>query len=260
MTAASVAWLTVVPVKGLRALEVEAADVDLAGIRGDRRFVVVDERGHLVNGKRAGSLMRVVADTADGDGTLTLRFADRTAVSAPVRLGEETDLHAYGEVRAARAVEGPWGAALSAVAGFPVQLVAPRAPGDGLDRRAEGALTLLSTRSLAAVGQSLRQPAIDRRRFRMSVGVTGVGAFEEESWSGQVVRAGTVTMRVLGNVGRCAVTTKDPDSGVADLDTLGALRALREGADTTEPLPLGVWASVLEPGRVRVGDAVVVER
>jgi uncharacterized protein YcbX len=59
-----------------------------------------------------------------------------------------------------------------------------------------------------------------------------------------------------GNVGRCAITTQNPDSGRPDLDTLGALARYRREVETTEPLPFGVHAAVAEPGRVRVGDPV----
>ena len=59
----------------------------------------------------------------------------------------------------------------------------------------------------------------------------------------------------VGDVGRCAVTTRNPDTGEVDLDTLKTLAAYRpEGR--TEPLPFGVHAAVVQPGRVRVGDGV----
>ena len=56
-------------------------------------------------------------------------------------------------------------------------------------------------------------------------------------------------------VGRCAVTTHDPDTGVRDLDTLRILARYRP-PDSGEPLPIGVWGGVEQPGIVRVGDAV----
>jgi uncharacterized protein YcbX len=69
------------------------------------------------------------------------------------------------------------------------------------------------------------------------------------------VSIGGAVVAPVGDVGRCAVTTKNPDTGEVDLDTLGTLAAYRrEGR--TEPLPFGVHAAVVQPGRVRVGDAV----
>ena len=97
---------------------------------------------------------------------------------------------------------------------------------------------------------------VDGRRFRMLLEIDGVGAHEEDKWIGGEVQAGDAVLRFNGDVGRCVVTSHDPDLGVTDLDTLGTLaRYRREGR--TEPLPFGVYGSVVSPGRVRVGDAVV---
>jgi uncharacterized protein YcbX len=63
-----------------------------------------------------------------------------------------------------------------------------------------------------------------------------------------------------GNVGRCLITSRDPDTGVVDLPTLDILREYRGDLDTTEPLPFGIYGSVVEPGAIRVGDSVTVDR
>ena len=70
------------------------------------------------------------------------------------------------------------------------------------------------------------------------------------------MRVGDALLRVTGNVGRCAATTRQPDTGVVDFKTLHHLRAYRGDVPTTEPLPFGVHARVLAPGRVRLGDPV----
>jgi hypothetical protein len=98
--------------------------------------------------------------------------------------------------------------------------------------------------------------AVDERRFRMNFGIDGLGEHEEDEWLGRRVRLGAAAVVPQGNVGRCAVTTQNPDSGAPDLDTLKALAAYRGVVETTEPLPFGVYAAVAQPGRVRLGDPV----
>lgn len=58
-------------------------------------------------------------------------------------------------------------------------------------------------------------------------------------------------------MGRCIVTTRDPEGEAVDLPTLDLLRSYRAGLARSEPLAFGVYGAVLEPGTVRVGDAVV---
>jgi len=48
----------------------------------------------------------------------------------------------------------------------------------------------------------------------------------------------------------------DPDRGVVDLQTLHVLKRTRDDVPSSEPLPLGVWAEVIQPGDIRIGDAV----
>jgi uncharacterized protein YcbX len=158
-------------------------------------------------------------------------------------------------------VLGGFSDALSTHCGTPVRLMAAPPERTGIDRGSEGAATLLSVASLARLRSEAATPdAIDARRFRMTFGVEGVGAHEEDTWVGRDVRLGDAVVRVLGNVGRCALTTRDPETGVVDFKTLHHLKAYRDRVATTEPLPFGVHARVVVPGRVRLGDGVALEQ
>jgi uncharacterized protein YcbX len=85
--------------------------------------------------------------------------------------------------------------------------------------------------------------------------IDGVEPHEEDTWLGHRVTIGEAVIAPVGEVGRCAVTTRNPDTGVFDFDTLNVLAGYRrEGV--VEPLPFGVWCDVAVRGRVRVGDVV----
>jgi hypothetical protein len=94
----------------------------------------------------------------------------------------------------------------------------------------------------------------------MLIEIDGVEAHAEDAWVGHAVRIGEASVAFEGHVGRCLITSRDPDTGVVDLPTLDILRDYRRDLDTTEPLPFGVYGRVLEPGTVRVGDAVLLDR
>jgi uncharacterized protein YcbX len=119
-----------------------------------------------------------------------------------------------------------------------------------------GAASLLGTGSLRALARILDVDEVDGRRFRMNFGIEDLGEHEEDTWLGRRVRLGEAIVVPQGHVGRCAVTTQNPDTGAPDLDTLKALAAYRGVIETTEPLPFGVYAAVAQAGRVRLGDAV----
>ncbi len=256
----SVAWISIAPVKGLALVQPEQIELERFGVRDDRRFYLVNEEGRLVNGKRLGRLVGVVPAYDEQAGTLSLRLPDGSVVGGVIALGEPVTTSFYGRPVPGREVEGPWSRALSEWAGSPLRLIAPDEPGVGVDRGRRGAATLLSVAALDELARAAGAAGpVDGRRFRMLLGVGGVEAHAEDGWLGRRVRVGEAVVVPRGNVGRCAVTTQDPDTGVRDLDTLGALERYRGQLESTEPLPFGVWAEVVEPGRVRLGDPVEPE-
>jgi hypothetical protein len=191
------------------------------------------------------------------DGRLALRFADGAVVEGDVELGEPVETSFYGRPVVGRIVEGPWSDALSEVAGKRLRLVRTEREGDGQDRGGRAGATLVSTASLDSLAAAAGvEGPVDGRRFRMTIGVEGVSPHAEDGWLGHRVRVGGAVVVVRANVGRCAVTTLDPDRGVRDLDTLGAIADYRGHVPTSEPLPFGVWCEVVEPGPVAVGDPI----
>jgi uncharacterized protein YcbX len=249
-----VAWISHSPVKGLALQQLDECELTEAGVAGDREFFLVDENDRLVNSKGLGVLQQIVPRYDEEAEVLTLTFPDGSTISQ--RIGFDGSLGArFWKVSVdVRVVDGPWSEAISDFAGRNLRLV--RASGPAPDRRRSGAATLLGTGSLHALARMLGVDDVDGRRFRMNFGIDGLREHEEDGWLGRRVRLGEAIVVPQGNVGRCAVTTQNPDTGAPDLDTLKALAAYREDLETTEPLPFGVYAAVAQPGRVRVGDAV----
>ena len=199
------------------------------------------------------------AELVDGDPLL--RFPDGSEVVGDVELGERIVTSFFGRPVEGRLVEGPWNDALADYVGRPVRLARTEREGDGVDRGRLAGSTLVSTGSLEALRDAAGEDGpVDGRRFRMTIGIEGVEAHGEDGWIGSQVCVGRATVAVREHVGRCAVTTLDPDRGIRDLDTLGTIAAYRGDVQTREPLPFGVWCEVVEPGRVAVGDPVEVAR
>jgi uncharacterized protein YcbX len=251
---ARVSWISLTPVKATRLHVVDEVDLLESGVRGDRRFYFVTEAGRLVSDKDCGALQTIEAHYDEQEDALSMTFLDGRQLGQAVERGEEVTTIFHKRPRPARLVVGPWAEAVSSLMGERVRLVEPARPAP--DRGRGGAASLLATSSLGALASQLGVDSVDHRRFRMNFGVDGIDAHEEDGWRGRRVRVGTAVVIPQGHVGRCAITTQDPDTGQVDLDTLKALAAYRGDLDTTEPLPFGVHAAVAEPGRVRVGDAV----
>ena len=250
---AHVVRISVAPIKSLGLVHPDEVELEPGGVRGNRRFWLRDESGALYAGKRDGAMQRIRPEWDEGTRRLALTFPDGDRVEGVVEVGEPVEAELYKLPRASRRVIGPWEAALSDYVGRPLTLL--WADDGAVDRTPRGgSVSLVSRASL----ERLREEAgmdepVDGRRFRMLFEIDGVGAHEEDEWMGSEVRVGDATIVVNGDIGRCVVTSRNPDTGVPDWPTLITLASYRrEGVN--EPLPFGVYGSVVSPGKVRMGD------
>jgi hypothetical protein len=248
--------ISIAPVKSLGLVHPEEVELGPRGVTGDRRFWLVDGAGRLYNNKRCGPMVQIHQEWDEDLRTLALTLPDGERVEGVVELGEPVDAVLYRHPLPSRRVVGPWEAAISQVAGEPLTLL--WADEHATDRGYRGGdISLVSVASLERLSETgARAETVDGRRFRMLFEIDGVEAHAEDAWLDTQVRVGDAVLVLNGDVGRCVVTTHDPDTGVTDFDTLGTLAQYRrEGRN--EPLPLGVYGAVTVPGRVRVGDQVV---
>ena len=246
--------ISIAPVKALGLVHPDEVILEGGGVAGDRRFWLRDNSGKLVNGKRDGTLMQIRPEWDESTRRLVLTFPAGGRVEGVVELGDPVAAEMYGDPRPSHLVIGPWQEAISRFLGRRIELLwadgsaADRAPGGGT-------VSLVSEASLERLREEMRTGgAIDGRRFRMLFEIDGVDAHEEDRWIGREVRVGEATIVVNGDIGRCVVTSRDPDTGVVDLPTLIALASYRRNG-ITESLPFGVYGAVVLPGRVRLGDA-----
>ena len=248
--------ICVAPVKALHVVNPDEVELTRAGVVGDRRFWLVDRTRRLVNGKGRPELMRVRPEWDEVSRRLALAFPDGSVVEGEVEPGEPVEAELYGMPHPSRAVPGPWQDALSDFVGKRLTLLWSEGGAQDRGRDQGGWASLVSRGSLERLRAEagIAEP-VDGRRFRMLFEIDGVEPHAEDAWIGNRVEIGEAVIAPVGDVGRCVVTTCDPDTTVSDLDTLKLLARYRpEGV--TEPLPFGVYCDVVVAGRVSVGDAV----
>ena len=251
-----VVGLAVTAVKATRLRQVDRIDLGRDGVHSNRRFYLIDARDRMINGKLIGELQRVIADYSDAQRTLRLELPDGRVVEDVIRLGCDVTTKFFSQTTQGHVVEGPWSPALSDCFGRTLRLVEVGDRATAVDRGPGGAVSLISRASLARLAHAGGADSIDSRRFRMLIEIDGVSAHAEDRWVGGAARIGEARIGFGGHVGRCLITSRDPDTGKVTLPTLEMLGDYRTGLDTTEPLPFGIYGEVLEPGTVRVGDAV----
>lgn len=247
--------------KGFAQQEVQSLRLAVGGVVGDRRFVIAAADDRVLYSTHLDSLARATAawepgpdpcDTqAAGNGHLRLSLGGGADVEGEVILGEAVAGRAFADRPVpGRVVHGPFSEALSDLLGRHARLLFV-AVGVG----SPGPVTMLGDGSVERLARELGLDALDPRRFRMTIEVEGLAPHAEDAWEGTRIRLGEATLAVAGQVPRCVLTTRDPDTRRRDHDVLRALLAYRDRTTDGEA-PLGMYATVVEPGVVRRGDAV----
>jgi uncharacterized protein len=219
------------PVKSMAAEQLEEIDVSWAGFAGDRRWAFV--RTQIPRSGFPWMTIREKASMLE----YVPRFLEpdrpdksRTMVRTPA--GEEID------------VVDP---ALAASLGEGVRVIKQ-------DRGAFDAmpLSLITTQSVETLG-GLLGVSLDPQRFRPNLLVEAVdgGATPEEGWVGSTLRIGGLAMRADQQDERCVIVNIDPSTGERDPAVLKTLARERSSC-------IGIYGSTVEPGRVAIGDPVVL--
>ncbi len=123
-----------------------------------------------------------------------------------------------------------------------------RVPGRGMTDSDFPSITLCNMASHRAVEQKLGRD-LSIHRWRGNIWFDGLPVWEEFDWLGGDVQIGEAVFHVRERTDRCAATTANPDTGVRDADTLGAL-------GTWGHQDFTVRAEVKQGGAIRVGDKV----
>lgn len=216
------------PVKSMGGESLESVQVNRHGLIGDRRFAVVEEDGRLVAGKT------------------NKRFRRRDAVFAYRAFTSASGVRVVRGLDAWNAESAELDRELSEEMGAQVRV----RPADAEPFHDAGRVSLVSDASLQWCRDRLGVDA-DARRLRANLVVSAREAFAEESWFGADLMIGGSVLRVVRPIVRCRVIDVAQDGVSTTTPWLSALGAERE-------LQIGVYADVVRPGIVSVGDALQV--
>jgi len=251
--------LSTTPVKGLQLHHPDSVRLTADGAAGDRLFYLVDQDGTLQSCTRNPGLYGLYGLRATYDPEsrhLEVSRGDEVLLSRTVEPAEAvgTDMWGLRTIRSDLLADPDWSDLFSDVVGRPVRLVQARRAAYDVHP-----VTLLGTGSVDELARRAGRTEVDARRFRMLIEFSGGDPHVEDSWCDGLLTVGEAVVRVGGPVHRCAATTRNPDTGVVDLQALREIKAYRGRQDSVFGLGsnFGVYADVVEPGRISVGDVLV---
>jgi uncharacterized protein YcbX len=246
------------PVKGCHREDLDTAEVEPWGLRGDRRWLIVDATtGKGLTQREEPRLTRIHPTLVPGG--LVLRSPGSKDLDVAEPDGAARTVHVYRhELKAVPApTAGAWLTALLgrevwlAHLGDPAQRAVDPEYGEPGDRVsfADGYPLLLTTlASLDALNAALDAP-VPMTRFRPNVVLDGDVPWAEDGWAR--LRIGDVPFRGPKPCSRCVVTTTDQETGERGREPLRTLGRIRK-----HPLGLLFGLNLIPDatGVISVGD------
>lgn len=271
-----VAQLWSYPVKSMMGGTVPSVDISSLGIVGDRHWALRDlERGGIRGAKKIGGIMQFSAERT-ADGSVNITCPDGSVVSSSSASADEAISSALGHRVALESLpvdgnldhfrRGPGDGndpiqelrgifgrepeePLPNFASFPPEIVEFESP-PGTHHDC-WPLMIMTTSALRALADALPGSRIDERRFRPSIVIDGAeDGHPEFGWTGRTASIGTAVVEFLDPCPRCVMITRRIN------DDLPEDRAILRHVVRDLDQNVGVYARVIAPGSVSVGDGV----
>jgi uncharacterized protein YcbX len=268
-TSVRISSLAQYPIKSCGGMELERAEIDASGLRGDRLLFLIDEKGEalgqeelprmaLIKPSIVGSDLVVVAPDTNslelavvdqGESRQTKHWEDEAPaidqgdeaarwfsefLETPCRLMASTEVHKRPVPEKYRHIFSAEQSRFAAVA----------------------PILLTSEASLADFNSRVKKP-IRMNRFRQNLVVEGSAPFHEEWWVR--LRIGDLELEKVASSERCGVTQLNQETAERGIEPIRTLAKYRKQPGGVEGgIVFGVYFRPIGPGILNLGDEVTV--
>jgi uncharacterized protein YcbX len=253
--------ITIYPVKSCAGIDLDCVTLDRFGPIGDRRWLLVDERGRFLSQRDQPRMALVRVEQVQGG--IRLSLGDNSIQAAiPGTDASEVRVSVWGDSMFALLADSGAGEWLSAELGRPCRLVympdTCRRLVDGLYARegetvsfADGfPLLLISQASLDDLNSRLDSP-VPMNRFRPNLVVSGCDSFAEDGW--RRIGIGDVEFDVAKPCSRCVIPSIDQATAQRDEQINRVLASYRR---FNGQVMFGQNLLYQRAGKLSVGDPV----
>lgn len=268
MSIPHISQLVIFPIKSLGPVALQEVEVDALGLVGDRRFMLVSDSGQFITQRTRPDLTRFVLKFY-GDDYLILDQKTQMHRVLPVNpvLGALIDVSLWDdEIRVREVADGisVWFSELlkESVRLVHIQSEAPRVIqskyqtiGSQQSSFADSLPVLVASEASYQAVEKQLGTSFDWMRFRANIIVSGVEAFDEDTWSEFSI--GSVHLSGAKPCARCQLINVEPSTGDVDKSVLAALSTFRK---VEHKVYFGQQAVPIVHGKLAVGDQIQIQK
>ena len=241
------------PVKGLSAEALDQAELTAGGyFPGDRLFAIENGPSGFdpLNPEHQPKIKFLMLMRDEQLAKLSTHYDDASGVLTIARDGKQVCRANLTQPIGHTLIEQFFAAFMKQnLRGAPKLLEAPE--GFRFTDSAKGFVSLINLASVADLTRVVGRE-VEPLRFRANVYFDGLEPWHEFDFVGKELTIGNVRLEVLKRIQRCAATNVNPMTAERDLNIPNALM---QGFDHTD---CGIYARVLQGGRIRPGDTIEI--
>jgi len=270
-TSVYVKSIHIYPVKSLGAIDLELSRITRRGLKGDRRWMILDAANNMITQRDYpelslcrlainGSSIEIEVSKKDG------AFSGRTTLPSNLQSGHKVNTQVWKDEVGVTLYEGPANDFLSDFLGAPFRFAYQmddqiRATDPNYSRSgdivslADGYPILVTNQKSLDELNSRLESAVDMGRFRPNIVVDGdLHPYEEDDWT--LLENDSISWRVVKPCGRCSMTTIT-DDGEFSKEPLRTLSSYRK---IGSKVMFGMNVISDHSAEIKVGDKLNVVR
>ncbi len=268
-TSARISSLSQYPIKSCGGMELERAEIDESGLRGDRLLFLIDENGDALGQDDLPRMALIKPSIIGAD--LVVAAPDRDSLELVVADQGESRQTKHWEDEAPAIDQGDDAARwFSEYLDTPCRLMASTEvhkrpvpekyrhifPAEQSRFTAVAPILLTSEASLADFNSRVKKP-IRMNRFRQNLVVEGSAPFHEEWWAR--LRIGDLELEKVASSERCGITQLNQETAERGIEPIRTLAKYRKQPGGVEGgIIFGVYFRPIGSGILNLGDEVTV--
>ena len=252
--------IIIYPIKGLKGISLQESEVEVMGLKDDRRLMLVDEEGLFISQRTHPELLKF--DLEYKDGHIAVAFGDDRIELLDKGNNHEIRVQIWDHEVKAKTLDASADTWFSKHLNKGVKLVLIphskariksflKEPGQSPVSFADGyPILVLGTSSLEDLNNRL-ESSVGMNRFRGNIILETSDPFEEDTYDN--FQIGTTQLMTVKPCARCQVITIDPETGIQGKEPLKTLSTYRRDGNKVN---FGSNVITKITGRIRVGDKV----
>ncbi len=264
-----VSELLIYPIKSTAPIELQSSNLTKYGLEYDRRWALYGADGQVLTGRQHPKLLDIQCRITEDSCIVHYNHAEIVDLSNhidPSAVAESVKIFSYDAYGSPVSIEvDDW---FSNFIGKPCRLLKVNTSrirpvlekhgglsGDIVAFADQAPILIISEGSLLDLNTRLDKPIL-MNRFRPNIIVEGATAYAEDSWD--IIKIGSISLRVIQQCERCIFTTIDPITKKKDInkEPLTTLSKYRKGP--RGGITFGVHAVPIDSGTIKVDDEVMV--